>query len=155
MAYDAMIPYIDTPGPVLPQRAGWAMTEPTFKALKLLTTVEWQQPDQTLLKEIHESLQALPIHHSEFDQVLEAQLSYYAGQPDATGHLQEFGNDFRQLFGQPTPSTSSSPTSTPIKPDALRDLSTLRFDQVPLPKRGDMPEEKNIYTILGCPRKLV
>ena len=40
MAYDAMIPYIDTPGPTVPQRAGWAMTEPTFKDLKLLTAVE-------------------------------------------------------------------------------------------------------------------
>ena len=153
MAYDAMIPYIDTPGPIVSQRAGWAMTEPTFKALKLLTAVDWSQPDHALLQEICTSLQALPLHHSEFEQVLEAQLAYYAGQPDATGHLQDFGNGFRPLFGQPTASTTSSSSSTSIKPDALRDLSTLRFDQVPIPQRGSPRFHYILHLFAGAKRE--
>ena len=98
------------------------------------------------------SLQALPIHHSEFEQVLEAQLTYFAGQPDATGHLHDFGNDFRPLFGQPMTSTTSSPSSTSIKPDALRDLSTLRFDQVPLPPRGSLRFHYVLHLFAGAKR---
>ena len=133
LPYDSMIPYIDSTGPVLHARAGWAMTDATFRALRSFSTVDWTCVDDNALSELEGSLQALPLHHMEFEQVVEAQLNYYGGQEDACSQLQCFATRFRPHFGDPV---EAAFVETKPEPDHLHDPSKLTFAAMTPPLRG-------------------
>lgn len=149
LPYDSMIPYIDSTGPVLHARAGWAMTDATFRALRSFSTVDWTCVDDNALSELEGSLQALPLHHTEFEQVVEAQLNYYGGQEDACSQLQCFATRFRPYFGDPV---EVAFVETKPEPDHLHDPSKLTFAAMTPPLRGHPRFHYILHLFAGAKR---
>eukprot|EP00434_Breviolum_minutum_P021839 symbB.v1.2.019273.t1/scaffold1509.1/size114668/8 len=123
MPYDSMIPEIDTNEPVLPERAGWAMTDATMQALRRTSAIDWSLADEPIMKTLETGLCELPLHHEEFDQVIQAQLHYYEGNEPACQKLHAFATSFRTLYGE-VRTITVEPTKP--SPDHLKDLAQLR-----------------------------
>ncbi len=83
LPYDSMILYIDTAAPTLAARQGWAMTEATMEALRLVSIIDWTQFTTSHGQGLRDALCQLPLHHTEFDEIMDAQYTYHAGQETA------------------------------------------------------------------------
>ena len=149
MPYDSMIPYIDTYEPVLPERAGWAMTDATMQALRQTSAIDWRLAEEPILKNLEAGLRELPLHYTEFDQVIQAQLHYYEGNELACQKLHAFATSFRSLFGE-----VQTCTAEPAKPspDHLKDLDQLEFRNYVPPLRGHPRFHYILHLFAGAKR---
>ena len=149
MPYDSMIPYIDTYEPVLPERAGWAMTDATMQALRQTSAIDWRLAEEPILKNLEAGLRELPLHYTEFDQVIQAQLHYYEGNELACQKLHAFATSFRSLFGE-----VQTCTAEPAKPspDHLKDLDQLEFGNYVPPLRGHPRFHYILHLFAGAKR---
>lgn len=101
LPYDSMIPCIDQEGPTLPHRNGWAMTNAMLQALKALSQIDWTSVDREALNDMTHTLRQLPLHETEFDELIQAKKNYTTlGMPMLT---------VRSATSRSTSATSSAP----------------------------------------------
>ena len=149
MPYDSMIPYIDTNEPVLPERAGWAMTDATMRALRQTSAIDWRYAEEPILQNLEAGLRELPLHYTEFDQVIQAQLHYYEGNEIACQTLHAFATSFSPLFGEVRTCTVEP---TKPSPDHLKDLTQLEFRSYTPPLRGHPRFHYILHVFAGAKR---
>ena len=149
-AHDSMIPCIETNGPTVPTRAGWAMTSATMEALKILTRVDWNHTTANIMEQLEQDLQVLPIHHSEFEELITAQMAYHEDEPTAVNALRDFDLRFQSHFGtQPILEDGSDRP----QPEHLHDLDSLRFQQGLPPIRKNPRFHYILHLFAGAKRQ--
>ena len=154
LPYDSMIPYIDREGPVLPERAGWPMTHAMLQSLKTLTSVDWTNVTESEYDILISTLRLQPLHTDEFDELIQAKQTYYAGEPTATRALEQFAHIFKQLYNSkravvPEP----KPATTQIKPEHLHDLDSLHFAAYETPPPGHPRFHYVLHLFAGAKRQ--
>ena len=149
MPQDSMVPYIDTNGPVLPTRHGWAMTEATREALRLISIVDWGTTTNVPMNQLQDALQQLPLHHSEFEAIMEAQRNYYREQEAALRAINRFTEESRNIFGRRTQTTYVEATPQPAH---LVDLSQLVFERPDTKMRGSPRFRYVLHLFAGAKR---
>ena len=154
LPYDSMIPYIDQPGPTLPERAGWPMTQAMLQALKALTAVDWTNVTEIDLGTLTETLRQQPLHIDEFDELIKAKQQYYAGEQNATRTLEHFAKDFRALFCKQKPTEDKKEKNDQqIRPEHLQDLATMHFVEHEPTPRGHPRFHYVLHLFAGAKRK--
>lgn len=154
LPYDSMIPYIDEEGPTLQHRNGWTMTNAMLQALKALSHIDWTLVDKEALQDLTNSLRQLPLHEKEFDELIQAKRTYYAGDETADTELSTFAISFSRFFThQKEEPRQEEPQKEDIKPDHLQDLTTFRFHQETAALRGHPRFYYVVHLFAGVKRK--
>lgn len=50
-----------------------------LEALRQTSAIDWRYAEEPILQNLEAGLRELPLHYTEFDQVIQAQLHYYEG----------------------------------------------------------------------------
>ena len=152
LPYDSMIPSYDEAGPTLQGRSGWAMTNATMTALRALTAVDWSQDPQQPTEDLTDQLCRLPLHDTEFSELLAAQKAYYRGDPHAEIALQTFEDNFERIFDRPNGIPESDKDETRLKPECLQDLAQLYFAHIGEGRRGHPRFHYVLHLFAGAKR---
>ena len=123
------------------------MTEATMSALSKISAIEWSSAQETSLDDLVQALRRLPLHHSEFDMVMEAQQNYYAGQAVALEAIGNFATDFRVYYRLRTQTVHTEAEPQPVHLHSCIDiiadeegafLFPISLDVILDPVKGDL-----------------
>ena len=91
----------------------------------------------------------LPLHHSEFEMVMEAQQNSYAGQSVALEAIGNFATDFRAYYGLRTQTVHTEAEPQPVH---LKDLTQMDFEQTKPTIRGSPRFRYVLHLFAGAKR---